>query len=458
MPSQKTRLAPQSPKSFERKGRELWSIVPPDPPITAGFLIPHNNRIPMSRMVTHPRNYGGTVRRLFLVVAGAALLPAVAFAASLPQPQAVTSAASNLASLEQPGGGFGGGSIGANADAIVAIRAAGYDPAKLVASDGSTPVDYVKANATAATKDTDAAKLVLAAAAVGLDPTSISGTNVTAAISAGFDASTGRYAADDFSQAIAMLGLACTNNAVPAPAVHALESAQVQADGGWGYQGTSDPDTTAIAVQALLASGTPATDPAVTAAIGYFKANQLDDGGWGYPPASNVNSTAYVMQALIAAGEDPATYVKGGVNPVSYLVSQQQADGSFPGVSAEVATEQVLPALAGRTYCNAASTMISQQGTPPRESVTPTPTSTTATSTATPGTPTASATTPAASTPTPRETPRPTKEIGHGRTPSAPNSGSGTGASSNPAALLAGALALFAVASGLSVAALRRKR
>lgn len=391
------------------------------------------------------------MRRLLLILAGAALLPAVAFAASLPQSQAVTSAASNLASLEQPGGGFGKTSIGSNADAIVAIRAAGYDPAKLVASDGSTPADYVTANASVAMKDTNAAKLVLAAVAVGLDPSAVAGTNLTAAIADGLDATTGRYAADDFSQSIAMLGLACTDNPVPASAVAALESTQVQADGGWGYQDASDPDTTAIAVQALIASGTPATDPAVQAAIGYFKANQMDDGGWGYPPTSNVNSTAYVVQALIAAGEDPASYVKDGADPVSYLVSRQQADGSFPGASAELATEQVLPALAGRTYCNAASTTISQQGTPPVESVTPTPT-TTATATSTPD---ASATTPAAG---------PTYVLTEGpgytanRTPAAPNTGSGAGAGSNPAALLAGALTLFAVASGLSVVAVRRKR
>ena len=403
-------------------------------------------------------DYEGTVKRLLLILAGAALLPAVAFAASLPQPQAVTGGASYLASLEQPGGGFGGGSIGANSDAIVAIRAAGYDPAKLAASDGSTPVDYVKAAAATATKDVDAAKLVLAAVAVGLNPADIGGTDVTAAISAGFDASTGRYAADDFSQAIAMLGLACTNNAVPPAAVTALDSAQIHADGGWGFQGTSDPDTTSIAVQALIASGVPATDAAVQAAIGYFKANQLSDGGWGYPPASNVNSTAYVVQALIAAGQDPGTYVKGGTDPVSYLVSQQHADGSFPGFSAAVATEQVLPALAGRTYCNASSTTISQQGTPPIESVTPTPTATTSTPTATStavGTPTTSAT---ASTPLPRETPRAAQGNSHGRTPSAPNTGSGTGAGSNPAAWLAAVLALFGAAGGLSVVAIRRRR
>lgn len=394
------------------------------------------------------------MKRLLFILAGAALLPAVALAASLPQPAAVTSGASYVASLEEPGGGFGGGSVGANVDAIIAVRAAGYDPAKLVASDGATPSDYIKANAAGATKATDAAKVALGAMAVGLDPSDISGTNVVAAITAGLDASTGRFAPDDFSQSIAMLGLACTNNAVAPVAVTALEGAQVASDGGWGFQGTSDPDTTAIAVQALIASGVPATDPSVAAAVAYFKANQLDDGGWGYPPASNVNSTAYVVQALIAAGQDPSTYVKSGVDPVSYLLSQQQADGSFPGFSVAVATTQVLPALAGRTYCNAASTTISHEGAPPVETVTPTPTATTSTAT-----PTASTTgTPSASATAPTETPKPTRTASTPHAPAPPNTGSGTGAGSDVWMFVVGALALFATASGAAAAALRRER
>lgn len=384
------------------------------------------------------------MKRLLFVIAGAALLPAVALAASLPQPQAATRGASYLASLQQPGGGFGGGSIGADVDVIIAIRAAGYDPARLAASDGTTAAEYVKAHAATATKPADAAGIALGAIAVGLDPANIGGTDVTAAITSGFDASTGRYAADDFSQSIAMLGLACTGGSVAPSAVAALESAQVHADGGWGFQGTSDPDTTAIAVQALLANGVPTADPAVTAAISYFKASQLPDGGWGYAPASNVNSTAYVVQALIAAGQDPVTYVKGGVDPVSYLLAQQRPDGSFPGVSGEIATEQVVPALAGRTFCNAAATTITHQGTPPVANVTATP----------PGSATGTATTtpPATATTLATGVPGRTQE----RTPAAPDTGSGAGSSSRPTGALVAALALLTLGGGLAAATIRR--
>ena len=130
-----------------------------------------------------------------------------------------------------------------------------------------------------------------------------------------------------------MLGLVCTGNSVPASAATALKATAL-ATGGWGFGGFADPDTTAIAIQALLASGVAKTDPAVVKALTYLKAGQGEDGGWGFDPTqSNAASTAFVVQAFIALGENPdaAAYQKAGVSPVAYLGSQQLADGSFAG-------------------------------------------------------------------------------------------------------------------------------
>ena len=65
-----------------------------------------------------------------------------------------------------------------------------------------------------------AGKAALAAKALGLDPKAVGGTNLVAKINSGLDSGTGKFApGDDFSQSIAMLGLSCTGNPVPGPAV-----------------------------------------------------------------------------------------------------------------------------------------------------------------------------------------------------------------------------------------------
>jgi hypothetical protein len=378
-------------------------------------------------------------RTLFFILAALVALPILAASAAIPETKAVNSGAAYIASLQTPDGGYGGLSIGQNEDAILAVRAAGFDPAKDIAPGGKTPVDYLVANAASAVKPAEAGKAALAAKALGLDPKSVGGTNLIANINAGLDASSGKFAADDFSQAIAMIGLACTGNSVPASASSALKATQITPEGGWGFAGASDPDTTALAIQALLAAGVPKTDASITKAIGYIKTSQLPDGGWGFPPDSNANSTAYVVQALIAAGEslDIPVYIKAGASPVSFLLSQQNADGSFVGFNIPLATEQALPALAGRTLCNEAETAITQV----RPQSTPTPSAT------------ASATPVGTSTPSASATARPSLTAA----PGAPATGSGSSASSQPMWAVFGALFVL-ISGGAGAMAIRGRR
>jgi hypothetical protein len=319
------------------------------------------------------------MRSIFIGVAlVAAALPALAGAA-LPESAAVARGADYIRTTQQPDGGFGGFGAGQTFDAIFALRAAGIAPAT-VKKDGKSPADFIQAVAKAQDKPGSAGKAALAALALGLDPKSVNGTNFIDVVNRGLDPATGRYGADDFTQATAILGLACTSNAVPATATTALKTSQLK-DGGWGFAGASDPDTSAIALQALLAAGLPKTDGSVTAAVAYFKATQGKDGGWGFDPEeSNANSTAFAIQALIAAGEDPesATYRKGATTPVAYLVAQQQPDGSFKGFDPAFAANQALPALAGLTYCAAPRAPLKAEPSPTPAPASPTPRPTTA--------------------------------------------------------------------------------
>jgi hypothetical protein len=375
-------------------------------------------------------------RILFLFAAALMALPILTASAAIPETKAVDAGAAYIASLQKADGGYGGASAGQNEDAILAVRAAGFDPAKDVAPSGKTPVDYLVANVATATKPAEAGKAALAAKALGLDPKSVGGTDLIAKINAGLDSATGHYAADDFSQATAMLGLACSGNNVPASATAALKATQVAVEGGWGFNGASDPDTTALAIQALLAAGVPKTDGSITKAITYLRTSQLPDGGWGFPPDSNANSTAYVVQALIAAGEsiDIPVYIKAGASPVSFLLSQQNSDGSFVGYDIALATEQALPALAGRTFCNEAETPVTQV----RTRATPTPIATTTTG----GSPTATAT-----------AVRPSATAA----PGAPSTGSGSQGDSLPLLPILGALFVL-VAGGAGALATGRRR
>lgn len=337
------------------------------------------------------------MRRFLLLLAGAATALPLFAASALPETNAVLAGSAYIKSTQTAAGVYGSDSPGQMMDAVLAVRAAGYDPAKdLVGANG--PLQFLNATAAKATTPAAAGKAALGARALGQDPKAVNGTNLIAAVTAGYNADTGAYAGDDFSQSIAMLGLACTGNPVGVKAADALRATEVE-DGGWGFGGVADPDTTAIAIQALLASGVPKTDSVVLKALDYLKTNQGNDGGWGFDPnESNSSSTAFVVQALLALGENPesSAYTKNGATPVSYLLSQQNPDGSFKGFDPGFATNQVVPALAGRTYCNAAETPITRT----RPAVTPTATPTAPAATAT--SPAASSTPPPATTAAPR--------------------------------------------------------
>jgi hypothetical protein len=296
------------------------------------------------------------MQRIITIAATALVaITAVFTAAALPEAGSVEKGVDFIRTTQQPDGGFG--PAGQTMDAVFAIRAAGIDPAT-VTVDGKSPADFLGANAGSLQKPAEAAKAALGALALGLDPVDVTGTNLIAVVTDAYDQSTGAFAEDDFSQAIAILGLACTGNNVPAMALDSLRANQVD-DGGWGFGGASDPDTTAIVVQAIIATGVPASDEDVSAALDYLAETQNDDAGWGYDGESNASSTAFVIQALLAAGDDPeAGHAKAEGNPVSYLVAAQQPDGSFPGFDPAFATNQVVPALAGRTFCDAPATAL----------------------------------------------------------------------------------------------------
>ena len=106
-----------------------------------------------------------------------------------------------------------------------------------------------------------------------------------------------------------------------------------------------DPDTDGLTLTALSHVESPDKQKAVTSLVKRLDADK-QDGAWGSKgKGPNVNTTAWVAPGLYRAGD--AGHKAQAVAGQTWLVKQQQADGSFPGYSPMMATTQAVPALRG---------------------------------------------------------------------------------------------------------------
>jgi hypothetical protein len=136
--------------------------------------------------------------------------------------------------------------------------------------------------------------------------------------------------------------------APPAAALATIRSAQ-QANGGWNFLGDPtgtdlDIDTTALAVESLVAGGANSTDPAVVAALGFLAANHQASGAWQSFGSDDPNSTSLAMLAITAAGFDvDSSCWRDTIVPPS-------AGTAYAGPSAWLRSQQLTtpPADAGR--------------------------------------------------------------------------------------------------------------
>lgn len=300
---------------------------------------------------------------LALALLAALLLAPAARAAQVAPAEAAARALDWVRAQQQPDGSFPGFGPGDTADAVVAFVAAGEDPAALKTGDASA-LDYLAAQAAsyAASGPGGAAKLIMAAVAAGEDPTSFGGVNLLEQLGASYDPATGQYGPDVYGHTLAMLAVRAAG-ASPSPAAVARLLALQLEDGGWSFDGTaetgSDTNTTSLAVMALV--GQRQADGARARAMAYLKDQQNDDGGFPYSQSSpfggdsDANSTAAAIQAIVAAGQDPESdaWSPGGTSPLEALAALQNASGAlrFQAGQADdnaLATYQAIPALLGK--------------------------------------------------------------------------------------------------------------
>jgi len=274
-----------------------------------------------------------------------------------------------LKTQQQADGGFtngfsAGSDLGTTCDVVLAIAAGGQDASTWASGGGKSPLDYLSAQVTGGAANTLGlkAKAILALLATGQDPAAFAGSDLIAELNAAYDQDAGKYGETIFDHALVVLALSNAGQAVPDQAVQYLLDNQSNA--GWwalfaGADSVGDTNTTALAVQALVATGQRAD---LGAAFTYLHGVQNEDGGFPYQNPSDygtdtdANSTAVVLQALLAAGEPLSEWSPEGKSPLDALNGLYDPDsGAFlwqaavPGPNV-LATAQAIPALAGYTF------------------------------------------------------------------------------------------------------------
>ncbi len=246
--------------------------------------------------------------------------------------------------------------IGASVRSLLALGAAGHDPHAwgdpslshyLFDSEAERTRAYAQGSAAAA------GKLAIAAQWAGLNPMDLAGLDLANEIEASFDPDMGAYGGGSGDTAWAVLGLYAMEQPIPAGVVAFFQDAQLD-DGGWSWnelQSESEIQHTAIVIQSLLAAGAPPDGTVVSRALTLVHDAVNPDGGYPYQPSgdSDLGTTAAVVQALLSVGHK--TNNGEALDAAhAYLLSMQQEDGSLEAWSPLYATQEVIPALMGRTF------------------------------------------------------------------------------------------------------------
>lgn len=225
--------------------------------------------------------------------------------------------------------------------ALAATENCNYAPAVQQLLDEITDAadDYL-------TSASRAAKAAILAIALGEDPTDFAGIDLIAEVRDGIndDGSFDTYPSA-FSTSLAIIALARAGDDVPQDLIDGLLSFQ-DSSGGFGYEWsgtfTTDPDSTALAIQALWLAG--GNDAAIAKAVSWAEDAQTAQGYWeNYSP---VDSTALMVSALNLVGSDTSA-------ATSWLAGKQLSDGGFPNsldagtTSNLLSTSSALTAAAG---------------------------------------------------------------------------------------------------------------
>lgn len=308
----------------------------------------------------------------------------------------------------------------------IAFAIHGIDVATVKNPDTSL-LDFLLTDVPVNNAATDWETRILTIAAIGHNPYNFGGTNYVSTLESlesngqiGDECSLN----DDIFGILALVASGSTTSAqLKQDSLNFLITSQDSIDGGFSFSAPgcafymTSADMTGAGLQALVAAKDhgithPDLDSAIDKAKAYLLANQNSDGGFGYFGTSDTDTTGWVLQAFNVLGmqDDPVVQAAR-----TYLISQQSAtDGGITAfdwgtgtfVSNASTTAQALIALSGKGWLvkifDPAAASSSAAVTPTvtvtnTPTVTPTPTSVSSNDTSPTNTPTPTA----ASTPTP---------------------------------------------------------
>lgn len=302
-----------------------------------------------------------------LLILGATAAPATAATADQMQTAAVKGTTWIRGQQTSTGslGGFGGDW------AMSALAATGVHAADVkTTSSAPSAQDYYWSSWATTTSGpggtaNDAARAILAGAAGGIQPSRLSATrNLVSQIAGLFD---GTQIGDPALVNDDIFGTLAFQRAGAPQALLRTRADWVASrrtpDGGFSWAATAttaDPDMTGAALAALCAGGRTTSDPTVAGAIAYLRSRQsAATGAIAHPSfGSNTDTTAWVVSGLNACGIDPNSAqwtTTQGKTPADFLISQQNADGSFQYRAGDrtknlYSTQAASRALAGRAF------------------------------------------------------------------------------------------------------------
>jgi energy-coupling factor transport system substrate-specific component len=240
--------------------------------------------------------------------------------------------------------------------AAIGLAAAGRNPRDLE----HDAIAYIRGHAGALRGDLgERSRTILAMRAAGLERFKAGGRNLLAEIERAQEPD-GSWQGLVNTTAFAVLALRAAGRPADSGAVRAgveFIAGQANEDGGFNFAGAGRPsgaDDTGAALQALGAAGKRRSGVA-RRAVAWLESRQNADGGFSLQGGpSNAQSTAWAVQGLIAAGRNPRRVRRDGSrSPVAYLRSLVGSNGAirYSRTSTQTpvwVTSQAVAALEGK--------------------------------------------------------------------------------------------------------------
>jgi prenyltransferase beta subunit len=288
------------------------------------------------------------------------LAPQILFAAE--QDPSIIKAVSYLKTMQNSDGGFTDRQGTPSSErlthwVIMALSAAGEDvDSGKWTKNGNTPMDFILRN-TKFDETTHHARALMALKAAGYRGT-VNGVDLEEKILS-FQKANGQFSQYDKGErdlinahVWSVFALTAAGKEIPQKEkAKAWLLAQQNIDGGFGWAvgGDSDPDSTGVAMTALIILGEKTDSPAIKRAVKYLKNQQEEHGGFSSDlNKANSASNAWAIQGLLAVGEDPKNgqWKEKKGNPVSYLKSLQNPQGYFEWTEGRQASPTLMTAYA----------------------------------------------------------------------------------------------------------------